>query len=223
MTERDESNCPNKQIIEKGFWISRDIREHEFGHVVKIDFTCSIKKDGEELAYLTGATGGDCNEVETKERSRRCGLAKYLMRTCFRDSKILGTENKGVDPLTDERWENDQMKKDAAQNCETIIYLACAPTPPSITTPYVACGSYMRGALEAEFNVLFAQLRLEFSGEILIEMGSFHLPDLELEFGKSKESAEKFIENHGNQWFFCKCKTNLMGACMGMAKDTQNI
>ena len=219
LTKREKLNCPNKALVEKGFWINR-----EFDGRRIIKFTVSMEPNGEEMARLNGEKGknGQCNDVETKPHSRRCGLAKYLMWVCFEDAEILGTQKRGVDPLNNKKWTKEtpydgettkkkQQKKDADQFCQKITYVECLPEKDEDEKqiPKIVCVSYMRGGIKASFNVLFV-----YADDVPFEI--FNLEKVEAKFGKKIENAEEFIEDHGYEWFFCKCKANYMTNCMAM-------
>ena len=173
----------------------------------------------EELSKLKGQEGGICNDVTTKPTSYGCGLAKYLMKTCFMDDKILGANKKGYNPITDtkEKWEEEpnEMDEKADKYCETITYTHCAPEVDvhGNKTPVRACVSYMRGALEAKFHLLFVYKGPFAAMDILL------LSQAELTFGGSDVYAEEFIKNHGAEWFFCKCKSSHVTECVGLVRS----
>ena len=210
LTKSEKLNCPNKALVEKGFWINREFVGKKL-RVIK--FTASIEPNGEEMSHLRGEKGddGECNDVVTKPNSRRCGLAKYLMWICFQDDEILGKQKRGVNPLTHKYWKDERQKIDADQYCEKITYLDCLPEieEDDEVLPNIVCVSYMRGAIKASFNVLFV-----YADDVPFEI--FNLEKVEAKFGKKIENAEEFIEDHGYEWFFCKCKANYMTNCMAM-------
>ena len=212
LTKSEKLNCRNKALVEKGFWINRAF---EGRRVIK--FTASIEPHGEAISRLIGEKGkdGQCNDVETKPHSRRCGLAKYLMWICFQDEEVLGKEKRGVNPLTHKYWADEQLKKDADQFCEKITYLECSPEKgeDDKRMPKIVCVSYLRGAIKAAYNILFTYKNK-------VPMKIFDLENVETKFGKNIENAEKFVMDYGYEWFFCKCKSRYMKNCMDMARKT---
>ena len=189
-------------------------------------FTASIEPDGVEISHLNAETrnSGHCNDVETKPRSRRCGLAKYLMWICFQDAEILGKQKRGVNPLTNEQWKDERQKQNADKYCEQITYVYCMPDEDEDENiiPYIACVAYMRGAIKADFHVLFVYEE-QGDDEEQVPLDIFNLKKVEAKFGKNKENAEKFVEDHGHEWFFCKCKEKYMKICLGMIKGKRNV
>ena len=150
------------------------------------------------MSELTGQSGGICDYVETEPGYRQCGLAKYLMKACFEDEKMLGKENKGFDvrkeyPGIPYYWLKEKRAKQVYEYCKTITFTSCQVDEDD-TTNY-ACIAYIRAAKLANFDILFSLKGFKATG---IEM-----KDVEKMF--TKENADKFIKDYGEYWFFCKC------------------
>ena len=94
------------------------------------------------------------------------------MRTSFRDTQIMGTLRKGVNTLDHAFWEDEEKKTEANQHCESIIYVACSP---DLEIPNRVCVAYMRGAIKAGFDIMFA-----YGGG---PMGIFNIGKLDTKFG----------------------------------------
>jgi hypothetical protein len=181
-------------------------------------FTASTKPDDQErISELSGKSGGICDLVKTSdENNQGCGLAKYLMATCFQDNSILGDDERGVDISKDGNWADEsKIRKDAISYCETITYLRCLPfgdpKPPSRV-----CISYLRAGSLANFNILFS-LKRTYRTKGSLSFNVFMLGDpLEAKFNSD---ADKFIGDYGYTWYFCKCKEDMKEKCMGMAEN----
>ena len=171
---------------------------------------------GRELSKLKAQKGGICNDVTTQPGSYGCGLAKYLMKACYEDDEILGKAKKGYDVFTDEldKWEDEPNEADESANrlCQTITYTHCAPEIDSAgtKTPERACVSYMRGAIAADFDLIFI-----YKGP-MGAMDVLNLIEAEKDFRRDEGSAKEFIKKHGPEWFFCKCKDGRKKECMDM-------
>ena len=111
-------------------------------------------------------------------------------------------------------WEDEKTKTDANKNYESIIYVECVTKD---GTPYKACVAYLRGAIKANFPIIFVY---DGGDE---PMGIFNVEKLETKFGESKENADRFIQKYGDIWFFCKCKEKEMKECMNMIKGINNF
>ena len=164
-------------------------------------FTATVKKDGTDppLSAVYGMTRGNCDDVQTfKGQNQGCGLAKYLVATCFQDEMILGPEDKGVDVSKDDGWNQEDRSTDASNYCKTITYLRCLPygTRGSPKPPNRVCVSYLRAGRISNFNILFTKT------ESATTLKAFKLGEaLEQEF---TDSFDMFIRDNGNIWYFCK-------------------
>ena len=212
MTPTEKGKCKNKALKKDGkFYVKKETIPLYYL------FTASTKPDGQEvLSDLKGKSGGICDMVATRdENSQGCGLAKYLMATCFQDNSILGEDERGVDIRKDDNWADETEKSNNAINyCKTIIYLRCLPygipKPPSRV-----CISYLRAGSLANFNILFSTYNNEITKGPL---NVFKLGEsLEEEFNND---ADKFIREYGWTWYFCKCKEDMKDKCMDMAENS---
>ena len=179
-------------------------------------FTALTKPDDQErISELSGKSGGICDLVKTPdEKNQGCGLAKYLMATCFQDNSILGDNERGVDISKDGNWaEEPKTRMDAISYCKTITYLRCLPYGDPKPPPRV-CISYLRAGSLSNFNILFSHKRTLIGSLIF---NAFKLGDpLEEKFNSD---AEKFIGDYGYTWYFCKCKEDMKEKCLGMAEN----
>ena len=170
--------------------------------------------DKERISELSGKSGGICDLVKTfDEKNQGCGLAKYLMATCFQDYSILGDDERGVDISQDGKWaQESETRKDAINYCKTITYLRCLPYGEPKPPPRV-CVSYLRAGSLAKFDILFSHKRT-LIGSLIFNV--FKLGDpLEAKFNMD---ADKFIKDYGYTWYFCKCKEDMKDKCMGMSE-----
>ena len=167
----------------------------------------AVVNSQEALSYLGADIGGVCDNVRTLEASQRCGLAQYLMATCFQDREILGEDNRGVDISENSYWTDDPKLMDAQNYCQTLTTLNC------LAKPKRACISYLRAASLADFDILFTK-KQRYEGA----MNAFTLGEkLDYEFG---QNYEKFIEEYGYAWFFCKCKEESRIDCLLMTSNS---
>ena len=111
----------------------------------------SIEAEGvpeEGLSFVTSELYGECNYVETPPGSEHCGLAKYLVATCFQDDLVLGEDGRGLDPKAFKKEypfipfvsPDSRLSNDALKHCETITFLQCQV---SGDTPNRACVAYL--------------------------------------------------------------------------------
>ena len=160
--------------------------------------------DDTSLSRLHAAGIGICDDVKTVVDYQRCGLAKYLMATCFQDWSVLGDDGRGVDVTKDWTWRESPERRNANKYCKTIVYLTCA------SRPHRNCISYLRAASAAGFDLLFP---FNPRGH----KSTFKLGErLESEF---HQSYNEFIFQNGARWYFCKCKEGSEQPCLAMASN----
>ena len=152
------------------------------------------------LSTLDAGIGGECNSVSTDPGSTQCGLATALMEFCFTDPDI-----GEVNPEKDQFFKQDTAKhyRDLAiLNCDHIVYLVCAAVPRS------ACSGYLTAAINTGHTMMFTYFHgLEGSWDILkIATAKIML----------KGNLHNFIQDHGDRWFFCKCKSDRITQCENM-------
>ena len=161
-------------------------------------------EDDTALSTLYAEEEGVCDNVKTVEVYRGCGLAKYLLATCFQDWSILGEDGRGVDVINNFGWKKSPMLNNAFKYCKTMVTLICG------TNPSRNCISYLRAASSADFDLLFAYLRLG-------HMNAFKLGEtLESEF---IQRYDEFIAKNGPFWYFCKCKEGSEQPCLAMESN----
>ena len=142
------------------------------------------------ISVLFGDKGGVCDSAQTDENYERCGLTTSLMTSCFQDADI--TRNGGVDANDEEQFKNNPEKqKEAINECEKIVTLNQNANPPA------AGKAYTKAAINAGFKKVFTVTP---GG---INMRFWTVDDVEEEYLKN---PIKFIQQYGQQWFFCKCK-----------------
>ena len=161
------------------------------------------------MSKLNADVGGACDHVSTYKGSQGCGLAAYMMATCFQTDKILGVNWKGHDVENDIKWSNEPRKKIALDQCLSIIYLRCFT---DANTPAYACISYLRGGKLADYDIIFMKKAAK------PVMNVWTLGEtVETSF---KKDAKSFINQNGFTWFFCKCKGSSASEkkeCLSMA------
>ena len=214
LTPTEKRKCKNEDLKKEGIVYVQTEAIHMLSSI-NYRFTASSKRqDPDAISELKGKPGGICDQVATRdEKNQGCGLAKYLMATCFQENTILGDDERGVDVRKDVNWdEQPEISHNAISYCKTITHLHCKPygdpTPPSRV-----CISYLRAGSLANFNILFSQKHVIPMGPL----NAFKLGEsLEAQFNNN---ADKFISDYGNTWYFCKCKEDMMEKCMVMAEN----
>ena len=161
-------------------------------------------KDVILMSELNAEDEGYCNQVETYEGYKACGLATTLMEFCFSDEDVGGMVLED-DSLFGPRANWRDLAK---TNCKHMIGLDCAPKK---GTPYAACASYLTAAINKGHMMMFTYPNEEFELEVM-HVGNTAKP-------KFKKDANKFIEEYGNKWYFCKCKPERIENCLAMASE----
>ena len=203
----DEAKCKNEVLKKAGnqFFIDR------IEQMNTIFFVAYVPPEGAEskdyFGTLNGDKGGICDGVVTKPEFQGCGIAKYLMRTCYEDPHILGKGGKGVDVRTKIYWDKEGRSSKVNEYCEAITFTTCQPDD---KTDVHACISYLRAAGLANFDVLFS-----FVKKGMPSYHGFMVDDAEEKFGAD---ANAFIQNNGKYWFFCKCKISSKTECIALIK-----
>ena len=92
-------------------------------------------------------------------------------------------------------------------NCEKLIYLQCEPDHPH---PYGICVAYLNAAITRNYDMLFSFPSESETGMDIMELESEAKATFERDSGR-------FVEKHGNGWFFCRCKTEKRKKCLAMS------
>ena len=138
-------------------------------------------------------------------------FSKYLVATYFQDVFILGHEDRGVDVSKDIDWIGDDKSTDAYNYCKSVTYLRCMPFR-NPKPPVKICISYLRARLISNFNILFTK-------KIRSPQMSFIAVKIDEALAKEfKENSNKFIDDYGHIWHFCKCRKEHKERCMEMIK-----
>ena len=154
------------------------------------------------MSQLNARVGGKCDRASTISGSQGCGLAAYMVATCFQDYTVLGKDGKGVDVHSDLKWKEEPRKPEAHRLCKSMIHFHCV----MIT----GCISYLRGAILAHYDIVFMKKA---------KVDKMHAWELGESLENTlKQNPESFLEKHGFQWFFCKCVSNpgLKEDCLSM-------
>ena len=167
------------------------------------DFQALFKRGKEivRISELNAEDEGYCNQVETDEGYKGCGLATTLMEFCFSDEDV-GSLVLKDDPLFGPRPKWSDL---AELNCKHMIGLDCAPRG---ATPYAACSAYLSAAINKGHMMMFTYPNEEYELDV-INVGNTAKPEF-------KKNADSFIEEHGNKWYFCKCKPERLENCLAM-------
>ena len=211
---RQKDTCVNDKVKEDGFYVGRgevtgsiEDPNAQFKFVARHDW----ENDEGYLAYLKGRRG-ECNNLETYEHSRRCGIGRALMVTCLQDEEV--TKDGGLDPDTYWQreyvdfavWKDKEFTKKAKENCASIVAITCGPSING--QPIVSiCKSYINAAFRAKYDLVFVdhESREFYSVKTTKDALMEFVPD-----------PDKFVLELGFDWFFCKCKSTNTKECLEM-------
>ena len=214
--DRFRDTCVNKMLVKKGSYTIQKLPSRGIGIGIGIsdwEFEAILTKKGicykEDivLSYLKADMGGVCNEVKTFPESYRCGLATALMEFCFTDPDI-GTLN----PATSGYFQKsnaDDSRMLAISNCDHIVYLMCSPLQ---TIPYTACSAYLTAALNTDHTMMFTYNRANKNSN----KNNWDVLKVTTAKLMLKSNADDFIDDYGDEWFFCKCKSEKVTQCEQM-------
>ena len=208
LTTQEKQKCQNAALKLTGkFLVVRKIDEDN-----DITFRAVTKEtDEKEMSSMISESGGICDDVVTEKEYQGCGLAKYLVATCFQDEAVLGLNNQGVDVNKNPYWTHSpDQRKDVAKYCETVAHLRCMPLS-GAPNAVIVCVSYLRAGSISGFDLL---LTVSDSPVAKKTFNVFKLGET-LENG-FKANADKFIQDNGRVWFYCKCKDNEKENCKKM-------
>ena len=115
----------------------------------------------------------------------------------------------GLDPATDADWTDDGSVILAKENCEIIVHIACGVKPGS----EAACKSYLAAADLRNYQMMFIDVfdSIDFKTNYY----AMNVKKANTEF---QDNPQKFIDNRGTDWFFCRCKPTRKKECLGTVK-----
>ena len=155
------------------------------------------------MSQLNARVGGKCDHVSLDSWPKGCGLAAYMVATCFQDYTALGSNGKGYDVKSDLKWKEEPRKARAHALCKSMIHFRCGVI-------HTDCISYLRGAILAHYDIVFMKKA---------KVGEMNAREL----GESLENAFKkapvtFLKQNGFVWYFCKCVSDpgSKADCMSM-------
>ena len=114
-----------------------------------------------------------------------------MMEMCLKDEEI--TDDGGYNPLLN-YWIEDELAKPVRDLCKTIINVSCKP--------------YMDVASTTGYHMIFVQ-----SPDPSIDR--YHRYKIEIAKEIYENNHETFLEEKGDDWFFCKCKPDELQKCIG--------
>ena len=214
---RQKDTCVNDKVKEDGFYVGRgEVTGSTEGANAQFKFVARHDWENDEgyLAYLN-ARQGECNNLETYEHSRRCGIGRALMVTCLLDEEV--TKDGGLDPDTYWQreyvdfavWKDKEFTKKAKENCAAIVAVSCGPrvSNPQGKPLVSICKSYINAAFRAKYDLVFVdhESREFYSVKTTKNALMEFVPD-----------PDKFVLELGFDWFFCKCKSTNTKECLEM-------
>ena len=199
--------CINEQLTQQKSFIVQKCESERRGY--DWDFKASLKlencKDKKDvLSELNAEKYGHCDLVETLKSSQGCGLATSLMELCFKDDDV-----GGVNLEEDKNFKNkvlESRREMAILNCEHIVFLTCAPIQP---TPKGSCSAYLTAAINTGHAMMFSYPSLKGQMDIM-DVEKTARPQLKMD-------ADAFVQNHGDEWYFCRCKPDRIKECHEMS------
>ena len=212
MQDRYYETCASEELKEqKVYYVQKcKVEHHTYDWVFRAYFKKGICGRKKFLSELNAIDGGLC--VATINLSPKavqgCGLATKMMELCYSDIGI-GSLN----PAKDYNFKLKGLEKwrdMAILNCEHIVFTNCNPAKP---TPIAGCAAYMTAALNTGHRMMFTfPTGKDPKGEMdVINVEDEGKPQL-------KKNAESFVSDHGNQWYFCRCKDDRISECEAMQK-----
>ena len=211
MSPQEKEKCKNQDLKSSGkFFVNRNTENPLLSR-----FQAVAEKESKTVISFAESEGkGKCDNVKTTDNYQGCGLAKYVVATCFQDVSVIGTDKVGIDVTNDYYWkpkERQKQRDKASKFCQTITFLRCAPYNGA---PDAACVSYLRAGSISEFDLLFTSTKIEYPPKKNKPFKVFELgTKLEEKF---KSKTKNFLEKNGLIWFFCKCKENEEKNCKKM-------
>ena len=206
--DRFKKSCQNEALIAKGeFTMKKSTISGKIGQWM---FEAILTRDENEiLSTLKAKEGGVCNDVRTEEGSWHCGLASSLLEICFEDPDI-GTfiPSKSADSdfgLPIEKKYQNLMEI----NCEHITFLECVPFN---SATYAACSGYLTAALNTLHSMMFTNDVHDDKKWNVLKIAEAKI--------KIKNDPDKLISDFGDEWFFCKCKSDRNKECESMTNET---
>ena len=171
----------------------KDTYAHDFAFKVVLDKgEDNDPKHPKYKSVLLGDKGGVCDNAQTDGKYERCGFTTNLMTVCFKDPDI--TRNGGLDANTEEQFQNNiDKQKEAIDECETLVTLNQNANPPAGGI------AYTKAATKAGFQKVFTVIP---GGA---NMKLWRVAEAEEAF---LNNPIRFIQQYGQQWFFCKCKSS---------------
>jgi hypothetical protein len=189
--------CKNEKLIsKKSFTVDRVDVKKKHGPKNRFDWEFTAALDTDVLSTLIAKNGGICNMVNTDEDSQGCGLATTLMQFCFTDDNV-----GGVDIQNNKVFNNEYLKQRremAIDYCEHTVFLEC------LAHNVDTCSAYFTAAINTKHTIMFVQ------DDTLKHMYVLNVEKTRAEF---KKGAKRWIDNHGDAWFFCQCKTEREAEC----------
>ena len=195
--------CINEKLVEKGSFTMKKTYDDEaiqaiwkFQAILKKGSCC---KEDEVLSTLDAMEGGVCDSIATDAGSYRCGLATALMEFCFTDPDI-GTYNP-EESFYFQKKIAEHYRDLAVLNCGHMVYLICTAKPPS------SCSGYLTAAINTGHTMMFTY------GPNLRKWSVLKTTPAKIML---KGNSDTFIEDYGDTWFFCKCKSDRLTQCENM-------
>ena len=148
LSQLEKEKCRNLDLKSAGKFFVTKTQE---GHMFRIETTFEAVlriNDDQKLCTVRSDSVGECDDVNTIACFQGCGLAKYLVATCFQDISILGNTKTGVDINNHGYWKpkaRRKQQKSALKYCQTITFLRCMPHHGA---PSTVCVSYLRAVLK---------------------------------------------------------------------------
>ena len=126
------------------------------------------------------------------------------MEFCFTDEDVGTLSSRAIEEIT--------YPNKIASVCAHVIYLVCAPVKKPPPTPTQACSAYLTAAINTEHQIMFTSPRM-FTSKAKMDVLNVK-KDAKPEFGRN---ADTFIRTHGANWYFCRCKPEIMEECESLA------
>ena len=148
------------------------------------------------------AEQGECDDVRTYEKNRKCGIAKALLIVCLQDKEV--TKDGGIDIL-------HPVPSEDRRHCSTVVVITCSP---DIFTPdkqvVSICKSYIEAAITAKYQMVIT---------VKMDDTSYSVLKTKKALKEFNSDPDEFVSKRGKEWYFCKCNRGSTKACLDMAEN----
>ena len=189
--------CENQEVAEFGYWVDKvELKPSEIAQGKEIKYVARQDwDDGIDLAELY-AEVGECDELETYENNRKCGIAKSLLIVCLQDKEV--QKEGGIDIPA-------PAPREVRTHCETVVIITCNPK----SKIRRICKAYIEAAKTAKYQKVIT-VKSDGTGYSVLKTNRA--------LKEFISDPDEFVSKRGREWYFCKCKRGSTKACLDMTE-----